>query len=796
MKLPFFGKKFNKTENLSEVFAVVRITPSTVQTALCNVEGDGRTSLVSSSEFLEWAGADVDSNKDDDLLEMVDQGLAQVMPFLPEEIDEPSKVLFGIPAKWVENGLPLAKYKELLKKVASELDLKAMGFAVTSEAVINFLNKEEAASVTGLVVTVDKDWVEVSLTFNGKVQQVEVAGREKNLVDSLRQLIAKLPATQLPARILVFDGGEDLSTTREELANFDWVEANLGFLHIPKIDLLPNDAPIKSLVLAAGQALGRNIHMVGSWNQRELVKGTEPTEAMGDSEEVENIGQEIPEKPNIEDLSQAIEGELVRAENNGEGEMEVDVPIEGFVMGEDIKEVGERETEERRNPDAVRNGAGVETPMPSGTGQAEEQSNLRPVGIVAESNLNQNMKMNEQKIRRQWFKGWKFRLPWKWMIVGILVVGLMGGGLYALYASTTAEVTIVVKPEPLENELSVVVDANAAETDVENGRLPGKVLGAVAEGAKSKGTSGKKTVGENASGEVTIFNDTDAIRTLDAGTVLTSDGKGLKFTLDQQVQVASKSVDLAGDSPFKPGVAKGAVTADEIGAEHNLDANSTFTVANLSQSSILARNESAFSGGSSREIQAVAEADLISLSDELNSELESQALEKLKGQLGEGQELIESSVTSEVVDENFDYDAGDEADSLSLEMELRFAGVAYSKQEFDRLIADQMSSRVPINKELSDVVSTDFQLQENDDENEFVFRVVTKSYLLPKLSPENIKDKIAGKRPSVAKDYLLSLPSVSRIRNELKPNLPDFLEFLSRFPWSQEKIEVKVVVEE
>jgi hypothetical protein len=292
---------------------------------------------------------------------------------------------------------------------------------------------------------------------------------------------------------------------------------------------------------------------------------------------------------------------------------------------------------------------------------------------------------------------------------------------------------------------------------------------------------------------VIIYNDTEAVKNLEAGTMLTVESRGLKFNLDDDVQIASKSVDLSGDLPFRPGQVTAGVTAAEIGAEYNLEVSSLLTVANFSQSSLLAKNDGTFSGGSSREVQAVAKEDLEKLRSDLRSELESQALGKLSEKIGQNLELIGSSVKVEVIDEKFDQEFGDEAESVSLNLGLRFTGIGYSQADLDDLIKRQLTARVPAQKELSDMMKSDFQLIEGDDGDGYRFRVVTESYLLPKLSADNIKEKVRGKRSEVVRGYLFSLPGVKEVKYVIFPKLPSFLDFLSWFPFSVGKISLEII---
>src|SRR5688572_24972706 len=139
MKLPFFNTKPQVTDSPKEVFWVLKISASRLQSALCLGLDQQKTEILSQSGEVEWHIEDPQS-----LIQATDKAISQIMEFLPEDMDEPEKILLGIPAEWVKDGQPQSTYRDLLKNLVHELDLKAMGFAVVSEAVINYLNQQES----------------------------------------------------------------------------------------------------------------------------------------------------------------------------------------------------------------------------------------------------------------------------------------------------------------------------------------------------------------------------------------------------------------------------------------------------------------------------------------------------------------------------------------------------------------------------------------------------------------------------------------------------------------------------
>src|SRR5690606_11023306 len=111
-----------------------------------------------------------------------------------------------------------------------------------------------------------------------------------------------------------------------------------------------------------------------------------------------------------------------------------------------------------------------------------------------------------------------------------------------------------------------------------------------------------------AKGKVTLTNKTSQNKLFPSGTRLTAGT--IVFTIDQDVQVASAETSENSDSrTTKFGTTEVAVTAAAIGPAGNIDKDVNLSVANFDSSSYEAKSKEAFTGGTEREIQAVAKRD-------------------------------------------------------------------------------------------------------------------------------------------------------------------------------------------
>ena len=173
----------------------------------------------------------------------------------------------------------------------------------------------------------------------------------------------------------------------------------------------------------------------------------------------------------------------------------------------------------------------------------------------------------------------------------------------------------------------------------------------------TKKTTGEKEIGDKAKGEVVIFNSNLAsFEILPKGTILISTN-GLKFVLEEEVKIASASGDASNP---KPSTAIGKVVAFSIGEEYNLAAGNKFSVEGKS-ANIIAKNESAFSGGTKNKVRTVSKKDL--------EELKNQLLEKAKAKVikvDKNKKIISQLTEVELKEEEYSKELGEEAEELTL----------------------------------------------------------------------------------------------------------------------------------
>lgn len=365
----------------------------------------------------------------------------------------------------------------------------------------------------------------------------------------------------------------------------------------------------------------------------------------------------------------------------------------------------------------------------------------------------------------------------------VLMVAVLFGAILAWWFLPKAVLTVYVAPRKIEEKIVLTVDPTGKEAE---GVLPGRVATLEVSGEKTKPTSGTKTVGERAKGEVTILNNTSQSRIFTPGTILTGPN-GLKFTLGSQVLVASES----GAPSYLPGQAKATVSAVDIGAEYNLASDSLFSLANFATSSFSAKNDTAFGGGSSREVAAVAAEDYKRLEEELIAEMTDKVKTQTAVDIRGNERVINESTRVNVSKRIFSAEIGEESQTLKLNITAQGQILVVLRDKLNSSLVRALSPKVP----------EGFSLPQEDLDTRFErveegrglprFQVNATVNLLPNIDTKALSQEIAGKSTSFVRGKLTGIPGFTRSTIKLSLSFP----LLSNLPQRADNIKIFVTAE-
>ena len=722
--LGIFGKPFKKeSENLVNYLSLT-LTPDRVFACIWTFNLQNEVEILG---FGQRTFTNVDS--------LIHQAAAAIDAAAEQAKSDVSQTVFGLSNYWFENGEPSAQTSKTLKNLTDDLELDPQAFISIASALNHLLKIKESITPQAVLIGVLGDFCEVHLIKNNKVVSSQSA-KSPPTIEKIVQLVSRLKEENedLPSRIVVY-GIDESSQLFKKLSTADW---HALFVHEPKIDLLGDEDLAKSVAYAQAQD----------------ILGYEPTIVS-----ISKGGKETREKIITHaDEFGFIEGEDVLLEKAHE-ESESKGPLEQRSV-EDLKERQPKGTEEKYAVETEQTAIGS-SDVESGE-KTDFAEQLATVGWLPKV-LGVFKKRPSLKILG--------------IALGILLFLALIGGFVAAQTLTEAQVRIIVNARPKESNFNVSV-VPGGSFNLSKQQIGAEEIVAKASGNQKAVATGSKKLGEYAHGEVTVLNWTIAPKEFASQAVIISKS-GVKFTLDSDVEVASRSAST-------PGQSKVNVKAVEFGPSGNIDAGNDFTFKEYDELLYSARSDSAFSGGAERQITVVSQEDQDRLSKSLTDSLTEKAKNDLKSKTS-NQKLPEEIVIVKILKKEFDKKVDEEASLVNLDMEIEASGIVYDESELKKLLAEStedlpenLEAR-PENVELIDVV---VKRKDNSLSLTGKYQVA----LVPKFNEDDLRGRIAGKGVKETRAIIKEIPEVTDVIVDFSPDIPLF----SSVPRNQSKIKFKI----
>lgn len=752
MKLPFtfpFGKQEKK-----EYFLALLLREEKVSAVIFE-EFAGKIRVVGEHE--KHFPSSIEHTSMEEFLEALDEAISTAEGAFSESA-EIQKTIFGVKEDWVEGEKIKKEYLVRLKKASDELGLSPIGFLVIQEAIANLMQKEEGAPVSAILIEVGKHNIAVSLLRAGRVLETKRTKLEDAIPKTTDRILHHFTEYEvLPSRIVLFDDekAEELSQT---FISYTWSKS-LPFLHVPQITVLPKGFDAKAVLFGAAMQMGFE------------VLGNIRTQAL-----------------QVKEITDANQGEE-------EKQVETDKPSSvketfGFVRNHDIatphQTVAHRKTRNIKNLPEEKSPPEDELAKAELAQENQDQVLQTALPQVSSSNTNPLQKITKliknvvstplsilsfmlkaisvpklHNVKLFFGKGKLFFIP---PTVVILFIALI-----LLYVfNIKAQVTLRFTPKPLQEEQNIVFSTNNP-TDYEKHRIRATFVENEEEGTASVEASGKKEVGEKAKGTITIYNSSlSEGKTFTKGTIITS-SNNLEFLIDSTISVASASGDA---SSIQSSNVKASITAKDIGKEYNLPSGTKFSIASLLTTTVIAKNDAAFSGGSKKEVTVASKEDVQKASEELTKNLEKKTNENIAKKIDAEDALLPNFYDVQLVKKELDKDIGEETQALTIKGTVLYRAIAYNKKELATYAQNVLTA-----KQNNDTFSEsgihaaiDAVKKKNDKEVQATVRI--KASLIPKIDKKKLADTIAGKSFADTEIILLKTPQASDVLIELIPNIP------------------------
>ncbi|NMB91735.1 hypothetical protein GYA37_02720 [candidate division WWE3 bacterium] len=363
----------------------------------------------------------------------------------------------------------------------------------------------------------------------------------------------------------------------------------------------------------------------------------------------------------------------------------------------------------------------------------------------------------------------------------LILLTLLASFIFYGLKAPKASVKISVHSQALTKSVTIKVK-NSASTSVQNKVLRGTTIATNIESTLEKDTTGTKTVGEKAEGEITLYNKTSKEISLDKGDKVVYEGKStdLNYYLKDDVDIPASTENSSNPEVNIAGEATVDIIASSVGESFNIDDGKSLEVSGYKKSELAAKTKSDIDGGKSEEVKIVTSDDRNNISTELKLVSTKKAEEDIKSKLGIGQKLVAGSTQVQIIKDSFTKNIGDEAEKISLTQTVSGEGLAYMESELNKFIDEYVK----------DVIPEGFALSEQDREvkvevlgsstssvltsQEADIQVTLKTFIVPNINEEDIKNQLRGKSAAEAQSLLGSIKNVNSYEFRLSPAVPFF----------------------
>jgi len=302
-----------------------------------------------------------------------------------------------------------------------------------------------------------------------------------------------------------------------------------------------------------------------------------------------------------------------------------------------------------------------------------------------------------------------------------------------------------------------------------------RIASASADFSEDINTTGKTEIGDKARGQVTIHNFDDKEKIFSKGTVLQT--ANLHFVLDIDVKVASSTLTADGSAKL-PGKNNGTVTASQIGIESNISKSQRFSIEGLSSATFFAVNDSAFSGGSKKQIQTVSKKD----QENLKILIIDKAKNKIPSIKISSDEIIASSLSE--TDFNkliFSKEVGEESSKLTLQATVSTTQYLYNKKTFIDKILLLLKSEINkgYNLKNENIIYTVNKISKDDKFLTIDAKIKAKAII--NILPDEIKKSVLGKNELKINEILKSQFKIDGYNINIDEPLPILKNYLPFF---------------
>lgn len=262
------------------------------------------------------------------------------------------------------------------------------------------------------------------------------------------------------------------------------------------------------------------------------------------------------------------------------------------------------------------------------------------------------------------------------------------GSVYFLYDGS-AEVSVYPRTEPITIEETVLVKAEEAFINYEEGVIPGEYFTETKHFEEIYNATGSDESAQEATGTIRVYNKHSSGEsvTLVKGTHFLSSPQGLSYH-------SLTVINIPAMSDGNPGYVDIEVEADEAGEDYNID-SATFSIPKLSGTSYYSTTwaeliEGSISGGTMSEVRVVTEKDLSDAETDFKQKYAAQAIESLKENIPSNYIFFEESFDQQIANFMITAEEGDVADTFKISGDITTNILVFRENDVDKYIEAKM----------------------------------------------------------------------------------------------------------
>lgn len=742
MNLPFI----KKPEQKKDFFLALILKPHGVASILFEEVNAKLVILASKEEKLK---EELEFASEETLIDAIDKVISSVEESLPEKASV-SKTIFAVPYPWVMEGKIKKEYLGRLKNVCQSLELTPIGFIVSVEAIAAQLQRKQGAPLSSVFVEYNHEKVFVYIVKADIIVEVKHSSLDESVVKTTDTILKRIEKVDvLPPKIILFNS-ENAQQIQQAFLTHPWTQ-HLSFLHLPQVEVLEkgfeNEAIINGVATQMGfevlasekEALG----IVDSQGEETSATAVIPMSEFGFHKE-EDIAL-IDEQPIAEIMEKEVTNSTIS-----------------------------HEEKEQEREDSVGIRKDISSPMPKEKKGRAIFGIFAPILAVLKGSSIQSLPIQIMR-----------KVPKKGVLILPLLVGLIAGFIYLYYSFIIRATIIVFADKKIITNNSNITLSSRDKTSFNDKILRMNITTEEIDASDSITTTGKKDTGESAKGSVTLYSRIAQDKTFPEGTVIKS-SNGLEYSFDASVKVASSS----GDASASPTTVKVAVTAKKFGTEYNLPSGTKFNVSTFSSADIIAKNDSAFSGGTKKNIQVVAAKDLETLKSKVLASASDKAVTQVTEKLKEEATVIPNVLSTAFIDQSFDKKAGEEAKSVQFTAKISVKVGSYKKTDLTDFTKDAAKGKIPDSYSLvsgeSKTEIKDIKITKNDNATASIY---LEGVYVPKIDAGTIAITSKGKSIESAQKSIKSIIGVSDVTVKIQNSIPFLPKML---PLSSNNITIEI----